>query len=76
AQELTLLSRPWGFQNSDISTPVHLWHGALDTNVPISAAHRLARELPRASTHFSDTAGHSVGYERRHEVMALLAAPD
>jgi len=47
-QELALIGRPWTFPLSEVSTPVHLWHGAEDRNVPIGIARRYARELPDA----------------------------
>ena len=35
-QDATLYTRPWRFRLQDITAEVHLWHGALDLNVPIS----------------------------------------
>jgi hypothetical protein len=48
-QELAPIRHPWPFPLSDVETPVHLWHGALETNVPIATARRLAAELPHVS---------------------------
>ena len=73
-QELALIKRPWPFPLSEVGTPVHLWHGALDRNAPIAAAHRLARELPDASLHVSDSSGHDVGLDRSGEIMSVLAS--
>ena len=73
-QELALIKGPWTFPLSEVSTPVHLWHGALDRNVPIAFARRLARELPDATLHVSDSAGHDVGLDRSGEVMFVLAS--
>ena len=73
-QELALIKRPWTFPLSEVSTPVHLWHGARDRNAPIAYAHQLARQLPDATLHVSDTLGHDVGLHRRDEVMSVLAA--
>jgi pimeloyl-ACP methyl ester carboxylesterase len=42
---------------------VHLWHGTLDRNAPIAYARRLARELPDATLHVSES-GHDVGLDR------------
>lgn len=74
AQELALIKRPWTFPLSEVSTPVHLWHGALDRNAPIAFARRLARELPDATLHVSDSSGHDVGLDRAGEVMSVLAS--
>jgi pimeloyl-ACP methyl ester carboxylesterase len=73
-QELALIQRPWPFPLSEVSTLVHLWHGALDRNAPIAFARRLARELPDATLHVSDSSGHDVGLDRGGEVMSVLAS--
>jgi pimeloyl-ACP methyl ester carboxylesterase len=68
AQELALIKRPWPFPLSEVITPVHLWHGAVDRNAPITFARRLARELPDAILHVSETSGHDVGRDRSSEI--------
>ncbi len=73
-RELALIKRPWPFPLKEVSTPVHLWHGALDRNAPIAFARRLARELPDATLHVSDSSGHDVGLDRGDEVMSVLAS--
>lgn len=74
AQELALIKRPWPFPLSEVKTPVHLWHGAGDRNAPIASARRLARELPDALLHVSDSSGHNVGLHRSGEIMSVLAS--
>jgi pimeloyl-ACP methyl ester carboxylesterase len=73
-QELALINRRWPFPLSEVKTPVHLWHGALDRNAPIAIARRLARELPDATLHVSDSSGHDVGLDRGGEIMSVLAS--
>ena len=73
-QELAVAKRPWPFPLSEIKTPVHLWHGAGDTNAPIAIARNLARELPDATLHISDSAGHDVGHDRSGEIMSVLVS--
>ena len=73
-QELALTKRPWPFPLSEVTTPVHLWHGAADRNAPIAFARRLARELPDATLHVSDSSGHDVGLDRSGEIMSVLAS--
>jgi pimeloyl-ACP methyl ester carboxylesterase len=73
-QELALIKRPWTFPLSEVNLPVHLWHGALDRNAPIAFARRLARELPDATLHISDSSGHDVGLDQAGEVMSVLAS--
>ena len=73
-QELALTNRSWPFSLSEVSTPVHLWHGALDRNAPIAYARRLARDLRDATLHVSDSSGHDVGLDRSGEIMSVLAS--
>jgi pimeloyl-ACP methyl ester carboxylesterase len=73
-QELALIKRQWTFPLSEVTTPVHLWHGALDRNAPIAFARRLARDIPDATLHVSDSSGHDVGVDRAGEVTRVLAS--
>lgn len=73
-QEVALTKGAWQFPLSEIKTPVHLWHGARDTNAPIAIARRLARELPDATLHVSDLSEHDVGHDRSDEIMSVIAS--
>jgi pimeloyl-ACP methyl ester carboxylesterase len=73
-QELALTKRPWPFPLSEVSPPVHLWHGARDRHAPIAYARRLARELPDATLHVSDSSGHDVGLDRGGEITSVIAS--
>jgi pimeloyl-ACP methyl ester carboxylesterase len=73
-QELALSKRPWPFPLSEVTTPVHLWHGALDRNAPVAFARRLAGELPDATLHIIESSGHDVGHDRRDEIVSVLAS--
>jgi pimeloyl-ACP methyl ester carboxylesterase len=73
-QEIALIKRQWTFPLSEVTAPVHLWHGALDRNAPLAYARRLARELPNATLHVGDTSGHDVGVDRSGEITSVLAS--
>jgi pimeloyl-ACP methyl ester carboxylesterase len=73
-QELALIIPPWPFPLSEIKTPVHLWHGARDTNAPIAIARRLAHELPDAILHASDSSDHDIGHDRADEITSVIAS--
>jgi len=73
-QEVALTKRPWPFPLSEVTTPVHLWHGALDRNAPAAFARRLARVLPDATLHISESSGHHVGRDRAAGIMSVLAS--
>jgi pimeloyl-ACP methyl ester carboxylesterase len=72
AQELALFARPWGVELDSVTTPVHLWHGTADVNVPLPVGRALAQALPNAREHVVEGAAHSVGFERRQEVMQVI----
>ena len=54
AWEGKLLSgKPWGFTPEDISMEnVHLWHGELDANIPVSMGRAMARRIPHCQAKF------------------------
>ena len=59
AWEARLLSHPWGFDSAAINGPrVHVWHGELDRNVPVSAGRALAASIPGASANIVPDHGH------------------
>jgi pimeloyl-ACP methyl ester carboxylesterase len=74
SQELALIRPPWPFLISGVETPVHLWHGALDTNAPIANSRHFARELPHATLHVSDSSDHGIGHDRGNEITSVIAS--
>jgi pimeloyl-ACP methyl ester carboxylesterase len=73
-QELALIRPPWPLPLSDIRTPVHLWHGLRDTNAPIATSRHLARELPDATLHVSDSSDHDIGHDLSEEITSVIAS--
>ncbi|MDQ6649120.1 MAG: hypothetical protein M3Z02_03225, partial [Actinomycetota bacterium] len=53
-----LVAGPWGFTPEQVPTPVHMWHGQLDTVVPTDEATALAERLPRCTPHLLPEQGH------------------
>jgi pimeloyl-ACP methyl ester carboxylesterase len=51
AYEMTLLTRPCGFQLKDVRRRVDLWQGTEDVNVPASMTQVLATQLPDSHAH-------------------------
>lgn len=73
-QELALIRPPWPFPLSEVKTPVHLWHGARDTNAPIANSRYLVRALPDATLHVSDSSDHNIGHDRSDEITSVIAS--
>jgi pimeloyl-ACP methyl ester carboxylesterase len=58
AQEMKILCNPWGFDLGEIQTPVALWHGELDTIVPVIMGREIAAQIPNCRASFFDSDGH------------------
>ena len=67
AQDLRVLTRPWGFQLSAIQAPTWIHHGDADTTVPVEHAELYAAAIPGAQFRLHPGHGH---------FSILDAAPD
>lgn len=56
--EMKLLVNRWGFDLAKIACPVTIWHGRLDTQVPISHANIFANLIPGAELKIFENEGH------------------
>lgn len=72
-RDVLLLARPWGFAVEDIAVPVQLWHGDVDTVVPLHHALYLAAAIPHASLRVCAGEGHMVMWNHLTEVLAAAA---
>ncbi len=72
ADEVSLFSRPWGFEVEEIKTPVHLWHGEDDAIVPVGMGRYLADHIPDCQARFIPGAGHLWIFEGYEEVFGAL----
>lgn len=72
AQDFALFGAPWGFDLEQIDTPVDIWHGTQDVNVPVANAHYLAAHIPGSELHVLDGEGHLFMYERATEILGRL----
>jgi pimeloyl-ACP methyl ester carboxylesterase len=62
----------WDFDEAGIDVPVDLWHGALDDDVPVRQARRLAAGLRRSTLHVWPRHGHDMPGEAMTDVYAVL----
>ena len=58
AWEAVAILQPWSFRLADIAMPVHLWHGAQDTRVPLATQEFAAATIPDARFTIWPDAGH------------------
>jgi pimeloyl-ACP methyl ester carboxylesterase len=70
--ELIITTRPWGFGADEIRTPVHLWHGELDTLVPVESARYVARRIPNCSARFFPDEGHMLTFRHTEKILRTL----
>jgi pimeloyl-ACP methyl ester carboxylesterase len=74
AYEMTLFTRPWGFQLQDVRRRVDLWQGTADVNVPPWMTEDLATQLPECDTHILQGEGHfSLLANHQQDILATLA---
>lgn len=64
----------WPIPLSEITLPVHLWQGELDTAVPPSSSRYLAGQLPDCRATFIPDAGHFWIFEHVGDVLDTLVA--
>jgi len=71
--DAVLYKRPWGYQLQDISMQIHLWHGELDTQVPVSVGQYVANAVPNCRAKFLPDEGHlSLAHNHIEEILSIL----
>ena len=73
AQDLRVLSQPWGFQLAAIGVPTSVHHGEADTTVPPEHARRYAEAIPGARLHLHPGHGHFSILTDAREMLAPVA---
>jgi len=68
-----LYKRPWGYQLREISMQIHLWHGELDTQVPVSVGQYAANAVQDCQAKFLPDEGHlSLAHNHIEEILSVL----
>jgi pimeloyl-ACP methyl ester carboxylesterase len=57
-----------------VGVPVHWWHGAHDTTVPLSEAQRFTERVPRCDLAVVADAGHILLRLKAGEIASTLSA--
>ncbi|MFI6523065.1 alpha/beta fold hydrolase [Spirillospora sp. NPDC050679] len=71
---VALFGTPWGFDPADIKVPVRLWHGELDSVVPVAHARWLAARIPTAELIVQADAGHAGHFDATPATLDWLLA--
>jgi pimeloyl-ACP methyl ester carboxylesterase len=74
AQDLRVLSRPWGFSLGSIDVPAWVHHGDADTTVPLQHGRWYAEAIPGAQLHIHPGHGHFSILASAGELLAPLAS--
>lgn len=72
AQDLRLLTRPWGFELGSIQAPTYIHHGDADTTVPPDHARRYTKAIPGAQLRLHPGSGHFSILGAAREMLAAL----
>ena len=73
AQDLRVLTRPWGFELGSIEVPTLIHHGDADTTVPPQHAQLFAETIPGARLQLHPSHGHFSILGAAREMLAALA---
>jgi pimeloyl-ACP methyl ester carboxylesterase len=72
-EEISIYSKFWGFELSDLNVPVSLFQGEADIDVPVSMARYQAELIPNCELNLYPTDGHfSLLVNRIDEIIASL----
>jgi pimeloyl-ACP methyl ester carboxylesterase len=72
-RDMELIASPWGFDLASVRTPVLLWQGEQDGNVPAAHARYLLGALPNCrATFYPDEAHLSLLVNRHREILSAL----
>jgi pimeloyl-ACP methyl ester carboxylesterase len=72
--DLEVCRAPWGFDPSEVTVPIVLWHGARDRLVPARHALRLGAALPACATRLEPRAGHFFFSDRVTDIIESVIA--
>lgn len=72
AKDYATVSRSWGFDSSEIKTPVTLWHGEQDHFITPNMGRELANQLPNCHANFIEGCGHFLICSHWEKIIASL----
>jgi pimeloyl-ACP methyl ester carboxylesterase len=72
AQDLRVLTRPWGFELGSIKVPAWVHHGDADNTVPPQHARLFAEAIPGAQLKLHPGLGHFSIFDATREILAAL----
>ncbi|MBF0452682.1 MAG: alpha/beta hydrolase [Candidatus Magnetomorum sp.] len=58
SQDLIIYGNEWGFDLSDIHIPVNVWHGEMDTTLPVCFGKQFEEKIPDCTATYYSNEGH------------------
>jgi pimeloyl-ACP methyl ester carboxylesterase len=75
AWDYALFTRPWGFRPDEVSVKVHLWHGDVDTTIPVRMGRYMTEVIPDCQATFLPDEGHiSLIINHAKQILSNLVA--
>ena len=68
-EDIRRLGSRWGFEPAEIRAPVQLWHGDMDTVIPVHNAFVLAEQMPNSTLHLVPGEGHMLLWSHLEEIL-------
>ncbi len=74
-QDADAYTNRWDLDYTQITKPVHFWHGTADQNIPFKMAQHLAAQIPQAIPHWVEDEGHySLPIHHSRSILAHMVA--
>jgi pimeloyl-ACP methyl ester carboxylesterase len=74
ARDLHRIVSPWGFEPSEVTVPVRLWHGDHDPEIPMHHSEHLAGEVADGRLEVIEGGDHLALYHQADRILAELLA--
>lgn len=72
AWDMGIAARPWGFDPAEIKTPVQLYHGEQDLNLPVTMGRYLADVIPNCDANIFPNEGHLLMFSHWQTILEKL----
>jgi pimeloyl-ACP methyl ester carboxylesterase len=72
ARDDVVVNQNWGFDIRKIQTPIQIWHGQLDVNIPFHAAEYLHKWIPNSHLMAMPDEGHFIMIKHSSKVLTSL----
>lgn len=72
AEDIIIVSRPWGFRLRDLHIPTYLWHGERDIFMPVQMGCDIAEAVFGCQAQFLPDEGHAIIFNHWQTILSKL----